>query len=71
MGDEPVPTEKDVHDIRTLDWLAHEVNCERDRRKAADWARRQKIDPRDREARHDKSGQFDRVPYVQVGSPKA
>ena len=29
------PTEKEVGDIRTLDWLAHEVNRERDRRSAA------------------------------------
>ena len=43
MGDEPVPTEQDVHDIRTLDWLAHEVTRERIRRKEADWARRSKL----------------------------
>ena len=43
MGGEPVPTDQDIHDIRTLDWLAHEVTRERIRRKEADWDRRSKL----------------------------
>lgn len=43
--DPPTPTEQDVHDIRTLDWLCQEVKREYERRKDADWERRSKLDP--------------------------
>jgi hypothetical protein len=64
VHDPPEPTEKDVHDIRTLDWLCHEVNRERDRRADADWKRRRQLyshDRHDRKKLFDKSGQFDKV----------
>lgn len=40
MGETAKPTEKEVQDIRTLDWLCHEVNRERERRADAAWKNR-------------------------------
>ena len=61
MGDEPVPTEKDVHDIRSLDWLAHEVTRECIRRKEADWDRRSKLRLRDPDQNRTSLSRFAKV----------
>lgn len=41
MGEAAKPTEKEVADIRTLDWLCHEVNRERERRATTAWKNRE------------------------------
>jgi hypothetical protein len=39
-GEKVEPTEKEVADVRALDWLCHEINRERNRREAAEWKNR-------------------------------
>ena len=59
-GEKVEPTEKEVADIKALDWLCHEVNRERERRATEAWKNRDPYQWRNRRS-EDPLARFQRI----------